>query len=103
MGKKIKESTGEIEKCMAMCEYLIKNALDFLKDEQLESKFKESYVTYQPLGTIMGIMPWNFPFWLIFKVLVPALVLGNPILLKHAHTVPQCSEALEDLFKQAGF
>lgn len=88
MGKTIKESIGEIEKCQAMTDYVIKHALDFLADEHLESKFKEAYVTYHPLGVILGIMPWNFPFWLPFKVLMPALVLGNPILLKHAHSVP---------------
>jgi succinate-semialdehyde dehydrogenase/glutarate-semialdehyde dehydrogenase len=82
MGKPVTSSREEIQKCASHIEYYSKKAEQFLKDEKFESKFEEAYVVHQPLGTILAVIPWNFPFWLTYKVIIPSLIAGNPIILK---------------------
>lgn len=103
MGKLIKESRDEIEKCAWVCEYYAEHGPGFLEDEYIETDAAKSLVAYQPLGIILAVMPWNFPFWQVFRFAAPALVAGNTGLLKHASNVPQCAQAIESVFKEAGF
>jgi len=103
MGKPIAESRAEIEKCAACCNHFADKAKDYLKDENVATTAAKSYVTYEPLGVVLGVMPWNFPFWQVFRFAVPALMAGNAVLLKHAPGVPQCALAIENVFKKAGF
>jgi succinate-semialdehyde dehydrogenase/glutarate-semialdehyde dehydrogenase len=103
MGKPIKESRAEIEKSALGCEYYAGSAPAFLADEVIESDAGRSLVAYQPLGTVLAIMPWNFPFWQVFRFAAPALAAGNTGLLKHASNVPQCALAIESVFREAGF
>lgn len=103
MGKLYKESMAEIEKCAWVCEYYAAQAPRFLADETIATDAGRSYVCYQPLGTVLAIMPWNFPFWQVFRFAAPALLAGNTGLLKHASNVPQCALAIESVFQQAGF
>ena len=102
MGKVIAEALGEVEKCAMTAEYYAEHAEIFLKDEKLESNYKKSFVSYQPIGVILGIMPWNFPFWQVFRYAVPTLMAGNTTLLKHAPNTCGCSIALEKIFLEAG-
>ncbi len=102
MGKPIRESEAEIEKCAWNCEFYAQNGEGFLADEPHASNAGESYVEYVPLGTVLAIMPWNFPFWQVLRFAAPALMGGNTALLKHASNVPRCSQALEQIFLQAG-
>ncbi|TDX98188.1 NAD-dependent succinate-semialdehyde dehydrogenase [Thiohalophilus thiocyanatoxydans] len=103
MGKLINEARGEIEKCAWVCDYYADKAPEFLHDEPIESDAGKSYVAYQPLGTVLAVMPWNFPFWQVFRFAAPALCAGNTGLLKHASNVPQCAQAIEAIFREAGF
>lgn len=103
MGKPIKEARAEIEKCAWGCEYYAEHAAALLADEQIATDASSSYVAYQPLGTVLAVMPWNFPFWQVFRFAAPALMAGNTALLKHASNVPQCALAIEEIFHQAGF
>lgn len=103
MGKTIKESLGEVEKCAWVCEYFAEQGEAMLKREIIKTEAKESYLCFDPLGPIFIIMPWNFPFWQVFRVSIPALMVGNVILLKHASNVPQCSHLIEKVFLEAGF
>ncbi|SFP37419.1 succinate-semialdehyde dehydrogenase / glutarate-semialdehyde dehydrogenase [Nitrosomonas cryotolerans] len=103
MGKLIGEAQSEIDKCAWVCDYYADKGQQFLADTPIESDASYSYIAYQPLGTILAIMPWNFPFWQVFRCAVPALMAGNNILLKHASNVPGCALALEQLFQTAGF
>lgn len=102
MGKPIREARAEVEKCATGCEYYAQHAERFLTDEVIATDAGKSYVAYQPLGTLLAIMPWNFPFWQVFRAAVPALAAGNTVLLKHASNVPQCALAIEEIF-QANF
>ncbi|WP_455365683.1 NAD-dependent succinate-semialdehyde dehydrogenase, partial [Kaarinaea lacus] len=102
MGKVITESYAEIGKCIHACEYYAENAQAFLAEEVINTDASRSYVAYQPLGTVLGIMPWNFPFWQVFRFAVPALMTGNTAMLKHASNVPQSALAAEQLLHDAG-
>ncbi|RMG59887.1 MAG: NAD-dependent succinate-semialdehyde dehydrogenase [Gammaproteobacteria bacterium] len=102
MGKLYREARAEIEKCAWVCEYYADEAARFLADEVIETDATRSFVAYQPLGTVLAVMPWNFPFWQVFRFAAPALAAGNTGLLKHASNVPQCALAIERVFREAG-
>lgn len=103
MGKPICNARAEIEKCAWVCDYYADNAEVFLQDEAFKTEASESYATFQPLGVILAIMPWNFPFWQVFRCAAPSLMAGNTIALKHASNVPGCALAIESIFERAGF
>ena len=103
MGKVLREAQGEIEKCANACDYFAEQAEEFLKDQIIPTDASKSFITFQPLGPVLAIMPWNFPFWQVFRFAAPSLMAGNVGLLKHAGNVPQCSLAIESIFREAGF
>jgi succinate-semialdehyde dehydrogenase / glutarate-semialdehyde dehydrogenase len=103
MGKTLQSAIAEAEKCAKVCRFYADKAPEFLADVAIESDASKSYVAYQPLGTILAVMPWNFPFWQVFRFAAPALMAGNVGLLKHASNVPQCALAIESIISQAGF
>jgi len=103
MGKPYPEAVMEIEKCAWACEYFADKGPGLLKEERIKTEHKKSYVRFDPLGVILAIMPWNFPFWQVFRFCAPALLVGNTVLLKHSSVVPGCSLLLERLFQDAGF
>lgn len=102
MGKPIVEAEAEIEKCALACAFYADNAERFLSAEPVKTNATESYVAYEPLGIVLAVMPWNFPFWQVFRFAAPALMAGNTALLKHASNVPQCSLAIEEAFRMSG-
>tara|TARA_Y100000768_G_scaffold357912_1_gene313332 strand:- start:165 stop:1535 length:1371 start_codon:yes stop_codon:yes gene_type:complete len=103
MGKPVKQGNLEIEKCIWLCKYYSQNANDILSIKNIKTEYYKSYVSYQPIGLVLGVMPWNFPFWQVFRFSVPALIVGNGILLKHASNVQGCANAIMDCFIEAGF
>jgi succinate-semialdehyde dehydrogenase/glutarate-semialdehyde dehydrogenase len=102
MGKLLREARAEVEKCATACEYYAQHGALFLQDEPVETDAAKSYVTYAPLGVVLAIMPWNFPFWQVFRAAAPALMAGNAVVLKHASNVPQCALTLETVFRDGG-
>jgi succinate-semialdehyde dehydrogenase/glutarate-semialdehyde dehydrogenase len=103
MGKLYKEALAEVDKCAKLCEFYAEKAPEFLADEPLESDGQQSFLTYKPLGVVLGVMPWNFPLWQVFRFAVPTLTAGNVVLVKHASNVPQCALAIEEVFRKAGY
>ena len=103
MGKPISQAESEIEKCIWLCEYYFENAVNFLQDKIINDDAQKYIITIQPLGIILGIMPWNFPFWQVFRFAVPTIIAGNGAILKHASNVQGCAFAIESCFKKAGF
>ncbi len=103
MGKPLRAAVQEAEKCALACRYYAENAERFLVREEAKTNAAQSYVLYQPLGVVLAIMPWNFPFWQVFRFAAPALMAGNAGLLKHASNVPQCALEIEAIFHEAGF
>ena len=103
MHKPISQSIAEIEKCALLCKYYYENAETFLATKSIKTDASESFVTYEPMGVILGIMPWNFPFWQVFRFAVPTLIAGNTVVVKHASNVPKCAEFIESIFEKAGF
>ncbi len=103
MGKPISEAAAEVKKCAWVCEYYAANAALFLEEKVVETEAEESRVIFEPLGSILAIMPWNFPFWQVFRFAAPALMAGNTVVLKHASNVQACAAAIETIFREAGF
>jgi len=103
MGKPITQGIAEIEKCAWVCDFYAKNADDFLADQLIDADTYESFISYDPLGVILAIMPWNYPFWQVMRFAAPTLMAGNTALLKHASSTTQCAIEIEKLFEDAGF
>ena len=103
MGKTKTAALGEVEKCAFVCDYYADNAARILSNQKIESPAKENYISFEPLGVVLAVMPWNFPYWQVYRFAAPALMAGNVGLLKHASNVPQCAEAIEKAFAHCGF
>ncbi|TVQ15296.1 MAG: NAD-dependent succinate-semialdehyde dehydrogenase [Bacteroidetes bacterium] len=103
MGKTMKQAVAEVEKCAACCNFYAEHAKAFLSNEEIETDAHASYIAYNPLGVVLAVMPWNFPFWQVFRFAAPALMGGNAALLKHASNVMGCAMAIEEVFLKAGF
>lgn len=102
MGKLRREALAEIEKSASACEYYADHAIDYLRDGAIATEAQRSYVTYEPLGCVFAVMPWNFPIWQVFRFLAPGLMAGNVAVLKHATNVPRCADAIADVLREAG-
>ena len=103
MHKPIKQALAEMEKCALLCDYYLGKAELFLEPKKINTDNTESYVNYEPLGVILGVMPWNFPFWQVFRFAVPTLTAGNTVVVKHASNVPKCAAVIQTIFEEAGF
>lgn len=103
MGKILKEGIEEVELCASICEYYAKNGEKFLQDQPLETEHGKAFISFEPIGVILSIQPWNFPFYQIIRAAAPHIMAGNTFLLKHSHNVPQCALAMEEIFRDTGF
>ncbi len=103
MGKPISQGEGEANKCALVCDYYADKGEEMLAPTPVEGAGRKAYITYEPLGTVLTVMPWNFPFWQVLRIAAPSLMAGNAVVLKHASNVPQCALAIEQIFKDAGF
>jgi succinate-semialdehyde dehydrogenase/glutarate-semialdehyde dehydrogenase len=103
MHKPITQAIAEVEKCALLCDYYLENAIPFLEPKKINTENSESYVCYEPLGVILGVMPWNFPFWQVFRFAIPTLTAGNTVVVKHASNVPKCANIIQNIFEEAGF
>ncbi len=103
MGKPVNQALSEVQKCASVCQYYAEHAERFLENERISTEASQSYITYNPLGIVLAVMPWNFPFWQVFRFAAPALMAGNAGLLKHASNVMGCAMAIEEVFQKAGF
>ena len=102
MGKPLREARAEVEKCTTVCDYYAQHGEEFMRAEPVNSEASKSYIAHHPLGVVLAVMPWNFPFWQAFRAAAPALMAGNALLLKHAPNVPQCALAIEAIFRECG-
>ena len=103
MGKPIRDGVAEVQKCAAACDYYADNAEQFLATEPIKTEARKSHVIFQPLGVVLAVMPWNFPFWQVFRFAAPGLMAGNGAVMKHSSNVPGCALAIERVFQDAGF
>jgi len=103
MGKPITQALAEVKKCQLLCEYYLNHAEKFLEKRQIEADGSQTYVTYEPLGVVLGVMPWNFPYWQVFRFAIPTIIAGNTVAVKHASNVAGCAILIEELFREAGF
>src|SRR6267378_1680718 len=103
MGKPVRDGEAEAKKCARVCDYFAENADRFLAREPIATEARTSFVTFQPLGVVLAVMPWNFPFWQVFRFAAPALMAGNGAVLEHASNVPRCALAIEEVFRESGF
>jgi succinate-semialdehyde dehydrogenase / glutarate-semialdehyde dehydrogenase len=103
MGKPLQDGVAEAEKCAQACEFFADNAKNFLTRHPIRTEARRTFVTFNPIGVVLAVMPWNFPFWQVFRFAVPSLMAGNAALLKHASNVPGCALAIEQIFRDSGF
>ncbi|MGX7667301.1 NAD-dependent succinate-semialdehyde dehydrogenase [Flavobacterium pedocola] len=103
MGKPITQSLAEVDKCGLLCEYYAENAARLLQPKTITTETLQSFISYEPLGVLLGVMPWNFPFWQVFRFAIPSLLAGNVVMVKHASNVPQSAESIEALFLESDF